>query len=73
MNRQNFYLSENQKKKDDLSLHNSEKFDNNEIAQVLSSNTQVLMKHWIKFQQEWINNIYKQFKDYDKYIILMRL
>ena len=73
MNRQNFYLSENQKKKDDLSLHNSEKFDNNEIAQVLSSNTQVLMKHWIKFQQEWINNIYKQFKDYDKYIILMYL
>jgi len=73
MNRQNFYLSENQKKKNDLSLHNSEKIDNNEIAQVLSSNTQVLMKHWIKFQQEWINNIYKQFKDYDKYILLMYL
>ena len=73
MNRQSFYLSKNQKKKDNLSLHNSEKFDNNEIAQVLSSNTQVLMKHWIKFQQEWINNIYKQFKDYDKYIILMYL
>jgi len=31
------------------------------------------MKHWIKFQQEWINNIYKQFKDYDKYILLIYL
>ena len=31
------------------------------------------MKHWIKFQQEWINNIYMEFKDYDKYIILMYL
>jgi Mn-dependent DtxR family transcriptional regulator len=31
------------------------------------------MKHWIKFQQEWINNIYKQFKDYDKYIVLIYL
>jgi DNA-binding MarR family transcriptional regulator len=73
MNRQSFYLSKNQKKKDNLSLHNSEKFDSSEIAQVLTSNTQVLMKHWIKFQQEWINNIYKQFKDYDKYILLMYL
>ena len=31
------------------------------------------MKHWIKFQQEWVHNIYNQFKDHDKYIILMYL
>jgi DNA-binding Lrp family transcriptional regulator len=31
------------------------------------------MKYWIKFQQEWVNNIYYQFKDHDKYIILMYL
>ena len=31
------------------------------------------MKHWIKFQQEWVNNIYNQFKDHEKYIILMYL
>ena len=37
------------------------------------SNHIILMKHWIKFQQEWVNNIYKQFKDHDKYIILMYL
>ena len=31
------------------------------------------MKYWIKFQQEWVNNIYKQFKDHDTYIILIYL
>ena len=31
------------------------------------------MKYWIKFQQEWVHNIYKQFKDHDKYIILIYL
>ena len=73
MNKKILYFSESQKKNDDPNLHNLEKFDSNEIAQVLSDNTLILMKHWIKFQQEWINNIYKQFKDYDKYIILIYL
>ena len=73
MNKKILYFSESQKKSDDPNLHNLEKFDSNEIAQVLSANTLILMKHWIKFQQEWINNIYKQFKDYDKYILLMYL
>jgi len=31
------------------------------------------VKYWIKFQQEWVHNIYKQFKDHDKYIILIYL
>ena len=31
------------------------------------------MKYWIKFQQEWVHNIYKQFKDHDNYIILIYL
>ena len=58
----------NEKKK--YSLDN---FDSDEIGLILSSNPFVLMKHWIKFQQEWVNNIYSQFKDHDKYIILMYL
>jgi Mn-dependent DtxR family transcriptional regulator len=73
MKKKIFYISESQKESDDSNLHNSEKFDNNEIAQILSKNTLTLMKHWIKFQQEWINNIYKQFKDHDKYIVLIYL
>jgi len=73
MNKTILYFHESQKKKNDSSLHSLEKFDSNGIAQVLSANTLILMKHWIKFQQEWINNIYKQFKDYDKYIVLMYL
>jgi len=73
MNKKILYLSKSQNKNYDLNTHSLEKFDSNEIALVLSANTQTLMRHWIKFQQEWINNIYKQFKDYDKYIILMYL
>ena len=73
MNKKIIYFSESQKKSDDSSLRSLEKFDSNEIALVLSANTQTLMRHWIKFQQEWINNIYKQFKDYDKYILLIYL
>jgi predicted transcriptional regulator len=73
MNKKILSFSGSQKKSNDSNLHNLEKFDSNEIAQVLSANTLTLMKHWIKFQQEWTNNVYKQFKDYDKYIVLMYL
>jgi len=73
MNKNFFHLSEILRKKNNFNLNNLEKFDNNEIAKVLSDNTLSLMKHWIKFQQEWINNIYRKFKDYDKYIILIYL
>ena len=73
MSKKILHFSEIQKKSDDPNFHNSEKFDSNEIAQVLSANTLILMKYWIKFQQEWINNIYKQFKDYDKCIIIIYL
>ena len=73
MNKKILYFRGPKKKSDDPNLHNFEKFSSNEIAQVLSTNTLALMKHWIKFQQEWVNNIYGQFKDYDKYIVLMYL
>ena len=67
-----FYLNETDKEKQ-LNPNNLERFDSKEIGLVLSSNPYLLMKHWISFQQEWVNNIYKEFKDYDKYIILMHL
>ncbi|MDA7606486.1 hypothetical protein N8726_02675 [Pelagibacteraceae bacterium] len=73
MNKKILYFRGPKKKSDDPNLHNFEKFSSNEIAQVLSTNTLALMKHWIKFQQEWVNNIYGQFKDYDKYIVLIYL
>ena len=73
MDKKILYFSGSQKKSNDPNLHSLEKIDSNKIAQVLSANTIILMKHWIKFQQEWINNIYKRFKDYDKYIILIYL
>jgi predicted transcriptional regulator len=73
MNKKILHFSSFQKKSDDPDLPNLNKFDCNVISQALSANTLILMKHWIKFQQEWINNIYKQFKDYDTYIMLMYL
>jgi DNA-binding transcriptional regulator YhcF (GntR family) len=73
MNRKIFYINQSQRKSDDPNRHNLEKFDSNEIGLVLSANTQTIMKHWIKFQQEWVNNIFKQFKDYEKYLIIMYL
>jgi len=73
MKKKIFHFNESQKESDDSNLHNSEKFDSNEIAQILSDNTLTLMKYWIKFQQEWMSNIYNQFKDHEKYIVLIYL
>ena len=64
-----FYLS----KKKKINLNNLDNFDFKKIGLILSNNQFLLMKNWIKFQQEWVNNIYNQFKDHDKYIILMYL
>jgi len=71
MNKKIIYFSESQKKSNNPNLNNLEKFDSNKIALVLSANTSVLMKHWIRFQQEWVNNTYRAFKDHDKYIVLI--
>ena len=70
MSRNIFDTSKTKKKPN---FNNLKNFDSKEIGLVLSNNAAVLMKHWIKFQQEWVNNIYKEFKDHDKYIILMYL
>tara|TARA_B110000027_G_C16101789_1_gene293447 strand:- start:756 stop:1841 length:1086 start_codon:yes stop_codon:yes gene_type:complete len=67
------YIDKSKIKINKPNLYNLEKFDRNEIAAVLSSNIVVLMRHWIKFQQEWVSNIYRKFKDYEKYLIIMYL
>ena len=61
------------KRKERLNFNNPESFNSEQISLILSKNPITLMKYWIKFQQEWVNNIYRQFKDHDKYIILMYL
>ena len=72
MNKNIFYINEADKKKE-INLGSSKKFSSEEIGLILSSNPFILIKPWIKFQQEWVGNIYNQFKDHDKYIILMYL
>jgi len=67
------FINEKNKHKKKLNSDYLESFDSKEISLVLASNPMLLMKYWIKFQQEWVSNIYKQFKDHDKYIILIYL
>ena len=59
--------------KKNINPNNTENFDSKKIGLVLSINPFILIKQWIKFQQEWVNNIYNKFKDHDQYIILMYL
>ena len=66
-------MTYNKTDKKKLNTENLENFDSQEISLVLLNNPYILMKNWIKFQQEWVHNIYKQFKDHDKYIILIYL
>ena len=72
MNKNIFYINEVDKKKK-LNSDSLKNFSSDEIGLILSSNPFILMKPWIKFQQEWVSNIYNQFKDHEKYIILMYL
>ena len=72
MNKNIFYINETDKEKN-LNLNKLNIFDSKKIGLVLSANQHLLTKHWIKFQQEWVNNIYKNFRDHDKYIILIYL
>ena len=72
MNKKTFSIL-GKNKKPDLNNYDLEKFDSKEIGLILLNNPVVLTKYWIKFQQEWVNNIYAQFKDHETYIILMYL
>ena len=72
MNKNIFYINETDKEKN-LNLNNLDVFDSKKIGLVLSTNQHFLTKNWIKFQQEWVHNIYKNFRDHDKYIILIYL
>ena len=68
-----FFLNNAKVNKKKLNLNNLVNFDSKKIGLVLSKNQSVLVKYWIKFQQEWVQNIYDKFKDHEKYIILMFL
>jgi len=72
MNKRITYINEIDKEKN-LNLNNTENFNSEKIGLVLANNQHVLIKHWIKFQQEWVSSIYSKFKDHDKYIILIYL
>ena len=72
MNKNTFSIIK-KNKKPDINNYNLDKFDSKEIGLILLNNPVVMTKHWIKFQQEWVNNIYAQFKDHETYIVLMYL
>ena len=72
MNKNTFSIIK-KNKKPDINNYNLDKFDSKEIGLILLNNPVVMTKHWIKFQQGWVNNIYAQFKDHETYIVLMYL
>jgi len=72
MNKNIFYINKADKERN-LNLNNSDNFDSKKIGLILSNSNHIVTKYWIKFQQEWVSNIYKKFKDHDKYIILIYL
>ena len=52
---------------EDQSLHKSVVWD------VFQNNNNEVIKHFFRFQQTWVNQAYKVFKDFDSYIVLLYL
>ena len=44
-----------------------------EILSVLEKNYSVVAPVWIPMQSQWMNNLYRAFNDYDKFMIIVHL
>ena len=51
----------------------NEKFDKFLVLEKLRQNVVSHYDTWGSFQQSWVNQAYKTFKDFDKYIVMMFL
>ena len=47
--------------------------DNSLVWEIFQKNNNEVLKHFIKFQQAWINQAYSVFKDFDTYLVLIYL
>ena len=54
-----------------LNLEHS--IDNSSVFEIFQKNNNEVLKHFIKFQQTWVNQAYSAFKDFDSYLVLIYL
>ena len=47
--------------------------DKSAVWEVFQNNNNEVVKYIIKFQQTWVNQAYKVFKDFDTYVVLLYL
>ena len=47
--------------------------DNSSVFDVFQKNVNEVLKHFIKFQQTWVNQCFTVFKDFDTYLVLIYL
>ena len=47
--------------------------DSSSVWEIFQKNNNEVLKHFIKFQQTWVNQAYTVFKDFDTYLVLIYL
>ena len=47
--------------------------DSSSVFEIFQKNVNEVLKHFIKFQQTWVNQAYIVFKDFDSYLVLIYL
>jgi len=47
--------------------------DSSSVFEIFQKNVNEVLKHFIKFQQTWVNQAYTVFKDFDTYLVLIYL
>ena len=54
-------------------IEEDKSLDKSEVWDVFQNNNNEVLKYFFKFQQTWINQAYKVFKDFDTYLVLLYL
>jgi len=54
-------------------LNDDQSLDKDAVWDVFQNNNNEVVKHILKFQQTWVNQAYKVFKDFDAYLVLLYL
>ena len=55
------------------SINEDQSLDKSAVWEVFQNNNNEVLKHFFKFQQTWVNQAYKVFRDFDTYIVLLYL
>ena len=55
------------------SINEDQSLDKSVVWDVFQNNNNEVLKYFFKFQQTWVNQAYKVFKDFDTYLVLLYL